>query len=165
MSELKVRIVRLEPMRVAYASGFGESPEGEAWDKILAWAGSRGLLDDLEAVRFFGFDNPVPSPGSPNYGYEQWITVGPDAEAEGDVGTKEFPGGLYAVTRCNLNNIGLAWKRLAAWCEDSQYRIACHQCLEECLTPEVFVTPAGGAPLPESAYGDVELDIYLPVAE
>jgi DNA gyrase inhibitor GyrI len=165
MTELKVRIVHLEPMRVACASGFGQSPEDEAWDTLLAWAASKGLLDDLEAVRFFGYNNPDPSPGSPNYGYDQWITVGPDVEAEGDVRIIEFPGGLYAVTGCRLKNIGDAWKQLAAWREDSEYKCAHHQWLEECLTPEVLITPEGQAPAPESAYGDVELDIYLPIAE
>jgi hypothetical protein len=29
----------------------------------------------------------------------------------------------------------------------------------------VFITPEGQAPEPESAYSDVEFDIYLPIAE
>ena len=45
MSELEVRIVNLEPLRVASASGFGEQPELEAWDKILSWANSQGVTD------------------------------------------------------------------------------------------------------------------------
>ena len=39
MSELDVRIIEIEPMRVASAHGFGEQPEIIAWEKILAWAG------------------------------------------------------------------------------------------------------------------------------
>ncbi len=35
MSELEVRLARLEPIRVASARGFGESPELLAW-KILS---------------------------------------------------------------------------------------------------------------------------------
>jgi DNA gyrase inhibitor GyrI len=165
MTELEVRIVHLEPMRVACASGFGQSPEEEAWDTLIAWAKSQGLLDDLDALRFFGYNNPDPSPGSPNYGYDQWITVGPDAKPEGKVEIKEFPGGLYAVTRCRLGDIGAAWKQLAAWHEDSAYRCGHHQWLEECLNPEVFIRPEGQFQLPESAFGDVEFDIYLPIAE
>ena len=165
MTDLKVRIVHLEPMRVACASGFGPSPEGEAWDTLIGWAKSQGLLNDLDALRFFGYNNPDPSPGSPNYGYDQWVTAGPDAKPEGKVEIKEFPGGLYAVTRCRLSTIGAAWKQLAAWREDSAYKWGHHQWLEECLNPEVFVAPEGQAPAPESAYGNVEFDIYLPIAE
>ena len=43
MNELEVQIVRLEPMRVASATGFGESPEPLAWNTILTWAESKGL--------------------------------------------------------------------------------------------------------------------------
>jgi hypothetical protein len=83
MSELQVRIVQLEPMRVASALGYGESPEPQAWEKILAFAEAKGL--DPGEARFFGFNNPSPSPGSPNYGYEQWMTVGPDVEGEEEI--------------------------------------------------------------------------------
>jgi DNA gyrase inhibitor GyrI len=152
MSELQVRIVRLEPMRMASAHGFGASPEEQAFEKIGAYAKGQGL--DLGAVRSFGFNNPDPSPSSPNYGYDVWITVGPDVEGEGEVEIKEFPGGLYAVARCKgVTNIGEVWRRLVTWCEDSHYRKAHHQWLEELLTP---------ADVPHDEY---VFDLYLPVAE
>ena len=153
MNELQVRIVHLEPMRVACASGFGESPEREAWDKLLAWAESQ-RLEDLKAHRFFGFNNPDPSPGSPNYGYDQWMTVGLDTEAAGEIKIIEFSGGLYAVARCErLDNIGQVWKQLVTWREDSAYKLAHHQWLEELLTP------------PATPPQDYIFDLYLPIAE
>jgi len=93
MSELEIRIVDLAPMRVAYASGFGAEPEVAAWGTLLHWAEGKGLLADLTAVRFFGHNNPDPSIGSPNYGYDQWMTVGPEVVAEGGVKIKTFAGG------------------------------------------------------------------------
>jgi hypothetical protein len=75
MSELQVRIVDLEPMRCAGASGYGPEPEGLAWDALLKWAEPIGLLN--KPHRFFGYNNPNPSPGTPNYGYDQWITTNP----------------------------------------------------------------------------------------
>lgn len=138
MSELEVRVVHLEPMRVASVHAFSASPEYDALEKLMAWAKPKGLLDDPERHRVFGFNNPDPSPGSPNYGYEFWIVVGPDVEPEGEVTVKEFPGGLYAVTRCEVQEgedpgqvIPETWRRLVAWCEDSKYRVAHHQWLEE----------------------------------
>ena len=68
MTELDVRIVTLEPMRVASAHAYSASPEGEAWDKLIAWARPKGLLDDPQVHRIYGFNSPDPSPGSPNYG-------------------------------------------------------------------------------------------------
>jgi DNA gyrase inhibitor GyrI len=134
MSE-QVRVVRLEPLRVAAGYGFGASPEEQAWQKLLDWARGKGLLDRVTAHRFFGFNNPSPSPGSPNYGYEQWMTVGPDIQPEGEIKVKEFPGGLYAVMRCEGIPNPDIWQQLVLWREHSQYEPAHHQWLEECLNP------------------------------
>lgn len=135
MSEQKVRVVRLEPLHVAVGYGFGASPEEQAWQKLLDWAKRKGLLENVKAQRFFGFNNPDPSPGSPNYGYEQWMTVGPDVQPEGEIKFKEFPGGLYAVMHCEGIPNPDIWRQLVLWCEHSRYRFAHHQWLEECLNP------------------------------
>ena len=157
MSDLDVRIVKLEPVRVASFWSFGESPETEAWEKLTAWASARGLLDDPEEHRMFGFNNPSPSPGSPNYGYEVWIEIGPDAEPEGVERIVDFDGGLYAVTRCEVPKgqfdvIGATWKRLVTWREDSAYKCATHQWLEKHVRMD-----APGL--------EFILDLYLPIAE
>ncbi len=148
MSKIEVRIVHLEPLHVAAALGFGPSPEAIAWDKLLTWMKSQGLSQG----RFFGFNNPSPTPGSPNYGYEQWVTVGPDAQPAGDITIKDFPGGMYAVARCKLPQITATWNALSAWREDSPYKAAHHQWLEECLSP--VRTP----------FDDLVMDIYQPIA-
>ena len=83
MDKLEVRIIQLEPMRVASTHGFGASPETLTWDKLTVWAKERGLWPGETPRRFFGFNNPDPSPGSPNYGYETWMTVGPEVEFGG----------------------------------------------------------------------------------
>jgi DNA gyrase inhibitor GyrI len=156
MSDLDVRVVQLDPMRVAAALGFGPNPEELAWRLLLAWAGDSGLLERPEEHRFFGFNNPSPSPGSPNYGYEQWITVGPEVASEGEVEVKEFSGGLYAVTRCQLETITETWQQLVTWSETSRFRRAHHQWLEESIDPPV-----------DGNLGDSQavLDLYLPIAE
>jgi DNA gyrase inhibitor GyrI len=140
-------------MRVASVHGFGASPEGVAWQKLVAWAKPRGLVDDLSQRRIFGFNNPNPSPGSPNYGYEFWITVGPEVEAGGEATIKDFGGGLYAVTRCTgVQTIEETWKRFVKWMEEkSSYTLGRHQWLEEHL---------GGIDVdPEH----LEMDLYMPI--
>ena len=165
MTDMEVRIVKLEPMRVASALGFGEHPEGLAWDKLLSWAKPLGLFDDLKTTRFFGFNNPDPSPGSPNYGYEQWIVVGPDVKDGGEVKIKDFPGGLYAVTSTKLKNIGETWRRLVVWRDGSRYRCASHQWLEEVLNRDAILTPDGKKLPDEVVFDKMILDLYLPIAE
>ncbi len=161
MNDLEVKIVKLDRMRVAVTHGFGEGPEGIAWEKLRTFMDAQGMLGEIDAHRYFGFNNPSPSPASPNYGYEQWVTVGPQVQAEGEAQIKDFPGGLYAVTRCNLTNIERQWKRLVAWREDSRYRMAHHQWLEESLTPERGLNMAEAEFIPEAHV----LDLYLPISE
>jgi DNA gyrase inhibitor GyrI len=159
VNDLAVRIVKLEPLRVASFHGFGPSPEALAAAKLAAWAGPRGLLTDLTRPRIFGFNNPNPSAGSPNYGYEFWLVVGPEFvasedEAESDMRIRDFPGGLYAVTRCQgVENIGATWGRLAQWLTESRYGHAGHQWLEEHLNPS-FPVPGD----------ELLLDLYAPIA-
>jgi len=157
MNALDVHIVKLEPMRVASFLGFGESPETLAWEKLFAWARPKGMLDDPEQHRLFGFNNPNPSPGSPNYGYEVWIVVDPDQEPDDEAKMLDFDGGLYAVTRCpvptgQFDVIGATWKKLVTWRDDSKYKSGNHQWLEESLP----LNP------PDTEF---VLDLYLPIAE
>ena len=158
MSELNVQIVKLEPMRVASAYGFGSSPEMVAWQNLVAWAKPKGFLDDPENHRIFGFNNPDPSPGSPNYGYEFWMEVGPDVAPggvpEGEIRVQDFAGGLYAVTGCvGVETITATWKALVEWVAGSRYGNGRHQWLEQHLSPD-------GTP-PDA----LKLDLFLPITE
>ena len=42
---MDVRIIHLEPMRVASVLGYGKEPEKQAWDKMLNWAESHLQLE------------------------------------------------------------------------------------------------------------------------
>lgn len=154
MKDLEVRIVRLEPMRVACATGFGSSPELLAWQTLRSWAEQKGLLDHPETHRFFGFNNPNPTPASPNYGYEVWMTVSPDVDVQPPITVKSFEGGLYAVTRVTgVENIFNTWQLLSAWIHSSPYTLAHEICLEEHIR---FID----VPMEE-----LTLDLFAPVSE
>jgi AraC family transcriptional regulator len=151
------KYVSCSSSRCAWPARTGSAGTQRSRRGTSCWPGRnrKGLLDDRETHRIFGFNNPDPSPGSPNYGYEFWIVIGPEVEAEGEVKIKEIPGGLYAVTRCEVRGdayeiIPGTWKRLAEWCEDSKYRCAFHQWLEEHIMGDTSV---------------FDLDLYLPIAE
>jgi len=155
MSKIEVRIVNLPPMRVASALGYGEHPEDQAATMITKFARKLGLEPGDAGYRTFGFNNPNPSKGSPNYGYEIWLVVGPDVEAEDPIEIKDVPGAKYAVTRfTGLSHIGEVWRGLVAWFEDSPYTRPPNwsTCLEEIVNP---------------AETDPEawvFDLYLPIA-
>ena len=161
------RVARLEPFRVAAARGFGEHPEGAAWDALLAWMRRRGL--PVAAGRFFGFNNPNPTPATPNYGYEQWVVLEGDEGAAAERATgpgegidfKDFPGGLYAVAehRGSPENLPGTWGRLALAVERSRYRRSPRQWLEEVRTPELLSGPN------EPAWNYFVFDLYVAVDE
>ena len=154
-NDLNVRIVELPPMRVASVLGFGAQPESLAWDKLMTWAEPRGLLKSQPAPRIFGFNNPSPTPGNPNYGYEFWITVSPEVTSDDSATVRDFPGGLYAVTRCQgVDTISSTWQQLVAWLETSPYKSARHQWLEEHITSTPDLNPEA-----------LVLDLYMPVKE
>lgn len=156
MDELEVRINELEPMRVASFHAFGPSPELEAAAKLTAWAKPKGYLDEPEKHRIFGFNNPNPSTGSPNYGYEFWIQIEPDVPEEGGISIKKFEGGLYAITRCHgIETITDTWMKLAEWVENnSKYRFGTQEMLEEHV-----------GPFPFEVSEDFTLDLYCSIRE
>ena len=161
--ELKVRIVQLEPMRVASAVGFGVSPEEKAWRMMGEWIDKQGYP---KGARFFGFNNPHPTPGDPNYGYEQWMTVGTKARPDGGVDFKECEGGLYAVARCQgLMQIGEIWQELFDWCERNDYQLAGRQNLEECLSPELFIPWSEDPSHAEKLLSDANFDLMLAIQQ
>lgn len=154
MSEIEVRIVKLEPMRMLSSYGYGPEPEGIAWDKLFEFMKKKGLGKKGEHPTTYGFNNPNPSKGTPNYGYEIWLPVDEDLQPEGDLRIVDFHGGLYAVTRFKgLFKIGEVWGQLVRWGENSKYKLAAHQCLEHLLD--------GTEQVPE----DMVFDLYLPIAE
>ncbi len=158
MKELEVRIVRLEPMRVARVRVVSETPERDAWEKLRLWAAPKGLLDHPEMHPVFGFNNPNPSPGRRDYGYELWIAVGSDVSSETGIEVEEFPGGLYAVTCCKLiedpsGSLPEIWRKL--WDRiNSSGRYAWRKTheLEHLRNPQ-------------AAEKDMIMDLYLPIQE
>ena len=151
MENFEVKIVSLAPMKAASFYGFGTTPEMMAHESAKEWLTKQKLLKK-NAFRNFGFNNPNPSAGSPNYGYEVWIvpTEGlPDDHAAKEI---SFEGGLYAVAYCpSLDVIGEIWQKLVAWRDSSEYERAQHQWLEELHNPWEFK--------------EDRFDLYLPIKE
>lgn len=154
--DLEVKIIKLAPRRVVVFKAEGKAPEFEAFEKLKNFAEPLGLLGKPEKYPVFGFNNPEPTPDSPEYGYEVWITIDSNIKTK-NVEVKEFEGGLYAVTTTRLiindENIVPAWKRLYEWVKQSKdYKSASHQWLEKHLNPTAS---------PEN----LVVDLYCPIQE
>jgi len=159
MENQDIRIINLPAMRVATFYAFSASPELESWQKVVTWAKSHDCWQEPPSRRIFGFNNPNPSAGSPNYGYEFWVAIDPDMQPDSETLIKEFSGGLYGVLNCDVSEgnpydiIPSTWGNLVKWLESSHYKQGNHQCLEEHLTRF------------DSTDQGFILDLYIPITE
>ena len=138
---MKTKLVDISPSPAARFHAFSSSPEMEAWAAMEEWARSQGLwvggvmLGPDATARVYGYNNPDPSAGSPNYGYEFLVTgVEPDGAPE----VVDFPGGRYLVVPFAHDDpmqLPAAWKRHAEWAQENGYEVAAHQWLERHIPP------------------------------
>ena len=152
VSDITVRILTLDPMRVASVQAYGENPERDAWEKLQLWAEAKGFIDLPREHPVFGFNRPGPATDGKRHGYEFWIRVGPEITSEGPVVVKEVVGGRFAVMTHRGYPNPQVWKQLWDWVQSSSYRWRKTHELErihEPLAPE----------------GEVVFDLYLPIED
>ena len=122
-----VREIEIPDMTVVRAYGFGDSPELSASDLMRRFLTTVGWgAGELSGRRHFGFNNPDPSEGSPNYGYEMWLTVDddfrlPDVSPEG-ISVKRHEGGLFAGLQIRGIPDPTKWHEVVLWLNGSRYR-------------------------------------------
>ena len=142
MINLNVEMVSVPAYRVACFSAFGPEPEMIAWGNLTEWLQKHAMLPLPSEARIFGFNNPDPSPGSPNYGYNFWVTLSDEMIVD-DAEIIQYPGGDYAITPCaKVESIFETWQTLNKWLEQSPYAYGRFQWLEEIFisnnNPEQF---------------------------
>ncbi len=89
----------LPPLKLAFVRVFGpyeSSSIGEGWGKIMRFATQHELLDAQTKRIGISYDDPEVS-STENYQYQACISIDKAVKAEGEVSTKELPGGKYAV--------------------------------------------------------------------
>lgn len=154
MQKFKIRIEKLPSMRVAVFRGYSTSPEMEAKALAVSFAEEKGLIQENNTLKTFGFNKPAPWITTEDaYGYELWVVVSPEVEIPPYVLAKDFPGALCAVTSIDkLADIGPAWEYLYDWVNNNpDYEHAHLDGLEEVISP---------LDTPEEEYS---FNLYLPV--
>ncbi|MBI9052124.1 MAG: effector binding domain-containing protein [Anaerolineaceae bacterium] len=151
MKALDIEFVSLPAYRVAVFSGFGPEPEMIALGKLIEWMNANNILPLKPETRIFGFNNPDPSPGSPNYGYDFWVTLPQDMQVS-DAEELAYPGGEYARTSCpGVEQITETWQALNQWIEQSPYIYGKYQWLEEMFIKD------------NNPLNFDHLDLYMPI--
>ncbi len=139
--KMEIKVVELNPMKVASFQYVGENPELNAFKEMITWAQEKNLLSKNMRYHFFGFNNPIPTEDNPVYGYEVWLPLDDDFEGDGEIKIKEFKGGLFAVTEMLFSDFlsGQDWNVFHSaaklWMKENMYEFdSTVQWLEEHIT-------------------------------
>lgn len=131
--EMTVEIRELPELHVAYVGHVGPyNTIGKAFDRLMAWAGPRGLLRFPETRVLAVY------PGDPDAADESelrsmaCITVPHGTSVETGAETMVIPGGLFAVAHGEIasDQFGTAWNALMEWLSTSGYQPDDRMCYE-----------------------------------
>jgi DNA-binding transcriptional MerR regulator len=119
LSKLKdVRIVFLPPATVAAIHFYCEEPELHAAKVLNEFVKASNLCELKPDLRHYGFNNPDPSPntpeGMPDHGYEMWVTIPDNFIVPEPLTRKHFPGGLYAAQVIKMGDFH-EWEWVIQW--------------------------------------------------
>ena len=132
--KMTVDVREMPEMHVAYYRHVGSySGVGEAFDKLMRWAGPRGLLQ-FPKTKMLGVyhDDPEITEAS-RLRSSACITVPEGTEVGGEIGTMTVPGGRYAVASFEISHdrFGEAWDELMGkWLPESGYQPDDRPCYE-----------------------------------
>ena len=151
MNDNPVKIVTLQPMTLICFNGYGTEPENQALEMLKQWAD-----ENDQHGRIFGYNNPDPSEGSSNYGYDACMVVDADTQPVEGARIRHLDEGLYAVLNCPVKepweDIPGSWQKLVQWADENDYSLGTHQWLEEHLPAEKSD--------PSALF---TLDLYMPI--
>jgi AraC family transcriptional regulator len=152
---MKVELRQMKPLRVAFLRHIGPYDQcGDAWDRLMTWAGSDGLVG--AGTQFIGmcWDDPEITPPE-KVRYDACVTIDRDIRPAGALGVQEIAGGPYAMT----THIGpyeefakTYVKLIGQWAPRSGRELRPLPCLEFYLNSPENTDPE-----------DLVTDIYLPL--
>jgi AraC family transcriptional regulator len=152
---MEMKIVRREPTRVAFVRHIGPYEDcGEAWGKLCAWAGRRGLLGPQTTVIGISYDDPEITPPE-KIRYDACVTVAESVGPEGEIGVQTLRGGDYAMTlhRGPYEKLAETFGRIfGQWAPQSGRVVSSDPCLE------VYLNDPHRTP-PE----ELKTEIYVPL--
>ena len=129
----RVDVRELSELHVAYVRHVGRYNEiGEAFRRLMRWAGPRRLLKKETKILAIYYDNPDITPVD-RLRADACVTVPESTKPKRDIGTMVVPGGLFAVAYVEIDptQYGEAWDRLMTdWLPESGYQPDARLCYE-----------------------------------
>jgi AraC family transcriptional regulator len=150
----KVEIKEMPEIKVLYVRHTGQFNQiGKAFEKLMKWAGPRGLLNfpETKTVTFYRDDPSVTAIDKVRQ--DACITVNGDVKVDGEIGKAVIPAGKHAVGRFQIDekNKEKAWNTVCLWITESGY--------QPCGNPFELYYSSGE----DAAQGKFDLDICIPV--
>ncbi len=122
---MKVEIKDMPEIHVAYVRHMGNYSEvGNAFEKLMRWAGPRGLLDKPDAKILAVYHDDPGITEESKLRTSVCITIPEGMKTEGEVGTLKITGGKYACGRFEITDeeFSGAWNSMMGeWLPESGY--------------------------------------------
>ena len=152
--DTKVEIKEMPEMKVVYVRHTGQYNQiGKAFEKVMKWAGARGLLNfpETKTVTVY-LDDPTVTVIE-KVRQNACVTVTGDVKVDGEIGKATIPAGKHAVGRFRIDAFGFekAWSTVCMWITESGYQPYGNPYELYYSSPE------------DDAQGKFELDICVPV--
>lgn len=121
----RIEIKEMPAMNLVYCRHMGDFAKiGEAYGKLMQWAGPRGLLNNpnFKSVTVYHDDPSVTK--IENVRQSACITVEGNVKTEGEFGNLTIPGGKYVVGRFEINDTQFteSWNSVCVWLSESGYQ-------------------------------------------
>jgi len=133
-SKFKVEVKQAPELTVAYVRHIGAFKSiGPAFEKLMKWAGPRGLLRFPETKVLGVYHDSPEITDTDKLRSDACITVPPSTVVEGEIGKMTVPGGLFAVAYAEIapTEFGEAWNALMRdWLPESGYQPDDRMCYE-----------------------------------
>ncbi len=122
--ETKIEIKEMPEINVVYIRHTGQYDQiGKVFEKLVKWAGPRGLINAATKTITVYQDDPAVTEME-KVRQDACITVTGDVKTEGEIGKAVIPGGKYAAGRFQVDAKGFekAWNTMCLWVTESGYQ-------------------------------------------
>lgn len=123
--DTKVEIKEMPDFNLVYCRHTGQFNQiGKAYEKLMKWAGPRGLLNFPKTKTITVYHDDPAITAIEQVRQSACITVETDVKVEGEIGKMKLEGGKYAVGHFEIDEkeFEKAWNTMCLWLTESGYQ-------------------------------------------